>query len=89
MTSVDRYEFYSLGPNHMGVIDHRVEDAIAQHWRDTAAAAQREFEQTATELAGDDHTLRRVLLARLHRAYQQGKRDEAEVELVRLRADAP
>lgn len=50
------------------------------------AVAAAQFERTATELAGDDATLQRVLLARLHDAYRLGQCHEHDAVHAEFRA---
>jgi hypothetical protein len=58
--------------------DNGEAEADAKFRSDHADAAHRDFERTAAELAGPDHTLRRVLEARLIDAYHRGLALEAE-----------
>jgi hypothetical protein len=57
----------------------------ATHKAGVEAAAQR-FDRVSSELAGDDATLKRVLLARLHDAWREGYKLAHDEEHARFEA---
>ncbi len=64
------------------VVDWEAErtEAVYERRKASEDRAQRDFERIARELAGDDHTLRRVLEARLKDAYRRGEIDERDAD---------